>query len=102
MHVCKNQDKNSFASGYTRRVTGCVWTHKNVFYLWNDINILTSALICLIFQDVGTTHLCDGLYEQNLGYGLNTLVLWNNQITYQSMGALGRALVSTLLHLVLV
>ncbi|XP_064602191.1 protein phosphatase 1 regulatory subunit 37-like isoform X2 [Liolophura sinensis] len=46
-------------------------------------------------QDVGVGHLSDGLYEQNLGQGLNTLVLWNNQITYQGMPALARALGST-------
>ena len=40
-------------------------------------------------------HVCDGLYEQNLDKGLRTLVLWNNQITYQAMAALSRALVST-------
>ena len=44
-------------------------------------------------QDVGTSHICDGLWEQNLEHGLNTLVLWNNQITYQSMPALSRSLV---------
>ncbi|XP_041352316.1 protein phosphatase 1 regulatory subunit 37-like isoform X2 [Gigantopelta aegis] len=46
-------------------------------------------------QDVGTSHLSDGLYEQNLSIGLKTLVLWNNGITYQSMAPLGRALSST-------
>ncbi|CAH1792889.1 unnamed protein product, partial [Owenia fusiformis] len=46
-------------------------------------------------QDVGVSHLCDGLYEQSLGQGLKTLVLWNNQITYQAMPSLGRALSST-------
>ncbi|ELT97355.1 hypothetical protein CAPTEDRAFT_218827 [Capitella teleta] len=46
-------------------------------------------------QDVGISHLCDGLWEQNLDHGLNTLVLWNNQITYQSMTALSRALMNT-------
>ncbi|KAH9509319.1 hypothetical protein Btru_046769 [Bulinus truncatus] len=46
-------------------------------------------------QDVGTSHLCDGLLEQNLGRGLHTLVLWNNQINYQAMSALGRALASS-------
>jgi protein phosphatase 1 regulatory subunit 37 len=45
-------------------------------------------------QDVGVSHLCDGLWEQNLEHGLNTLVLWNNQITYQSMTSLSRALVN--------
>ena len=40
--------------------------------------------------------MCDGLYEQSLGNGLNTLVLWNNQITYQSMPSLARSLVSSL------
>ncbi|KAK7103839.1 hypothetical protein V1264_018657 [Littorina saxatilis] len=46
-------------------------------------------------QDVGVGHVCDGLYEQNLDKGLRTLVLWNNQITYQSMAALSKALGST-------
>ena len=35
-------------------------------------------------QDIGVGHVCDGLYEQNLGQGLNTLVLWNNQISYMT------------------
>ncbi len=38
--------------------------------------------------------MCDGLFEQSLGLGLNTLVLWNNQITYQAMPSLARSLVS--------
>ncbi|KAL8619651.1 hypothetical protein ACOMHN_019706 [Nucella lapillus] len=46
-------------------------------------------------QDVGVGHLCDGLYDQNLDKGLRTLVLWNNQVTYQAMGSLSRALGST-------
>ncbi|XP_067682875.1 protein phosphatase 1 regulatory subunit 37-like isoform X2 [Haliotis asinina] len=45
-------------------------------------------------QDVGTSHLCDGLYEQNLDTGLKTLVLWNNQITYQAMASVAKALKS--------
>ena len=51
-----------------------------------------------VFQDVGTSHLCDGICEQE-GAGLSTLVLWNNQLTYQSMSAVGRALVSVLSYL---
>ncbi|CAC5402905.1 PPP1R37 [Mytilus coruscus] len=46
-------------------------------------------------QDIGITHVCDGLYEQNLDQGLNTLVLWNNQLTYQGMAAIAKALTST-------
>ncbi|XP_076463586.1 uncharacterized protein LOC143295828 isoform X2 [Babylonia areolata] len=46
-------------------------------------------------QDVGVGHVCDGLYEQNLDKGLRTLVLWNNQVTYQAMASLSRALGST-------
>ncbi|XP_059159422.1 protein phosphatase 1 regulatory subunit 37-like isoform X2 [Physella acuta] len=46
-------------------------------------------------QDVGTSHLCDGLLEQNTARGLRTLVLWNNQINYQAMPALGRALATS-------
>ncbi|XP_071081394.1 protein phosphatase 1 regulatory subunit 37-like isoform X1 [Haliotis cracherodii] len=45
-------------------------------------------------QDVGTSHLCDGLYEQNLDTGLKTLVLWNNQITYQAMASVAKTLKS--------
>ncbi|XP_074662290.1 uncharacterized protein LOC141914863 isoform X2 [Tubulanus polymorphus] len=45
-------------------------------------------------QDVGTSHIADGLYEQNLGVGLLTLVLWNNQISYQSMASVARSLTS--------
>ncbi|XP_055957015.1 protein phosphatase 1 regulatory subunit 37 isoform X2 [Patella vulgata] len=41
-------------------------------------------------QDVGTRHLSDGLAEQTAG--LMTLVLWNNQITYQGMPSLANAL----------
>ena len=44
-----------------------------------------------MFQDVGTELLCKGLYNQ--GNGLVTLVLWNNQITYQSMDSMAGALV---------
>ncbi|BFZ07926.1 hypothetical protein BsWGS_10965 [Bradybaena similaris] len=43
-------------------------------------------------QDVGTSHIADGLMEQGKGPGLRTLVLWNNAINYQAMPALGRAL----------
>ncbi|XP_005095190.1 protein phosphatase 1 regulatory subunit 37 homolog isoform X2 [Aplysia californica] len=46
-------------------------------------------------QDVGTSHICDGLMEQNKGRGLRTLVLWNNSITYQAMPPLGRALAAS-------
>ncbi|CAL1527121.1 unnamed protein product [Lymnaea stagnalis] len=46
-------------------------------------------------QDVGTSHLCDGLMEQNSDRGLRTLVLWNNQINYQAMPALGRAIAAS-------
>lgn len=46
-----------------------------------------------MFQDVGLAHICDGASEQGSRSGLNTLVVWNNQITYESMMALGRALV---------
>ena len=42
---------------------------------------------------MGLAHICDGASEQGLRSGLNTLVVWNNQITYESMIALGRALV---------
>ncbi|CAG5131411.1 unnamed protein product, partial [Candidula unifasciata] len=43
-------------------------------------------------QDVGTSHISDGLVEQGKGPGLRTLVLWNNAVNYQAMPALGRAL----------
>ncbi|CAG5133934.1 unnamed protein product, partial [Candidula unifasciata] len=46
-------------------------------------------------QDVGTSHICEGLTEQNKGSGLRTLVLWNNSINYQAMSVLGRALASS-------
>ncbi|CAD5123043.1 DgyrCDS11422 [Dimorphilus gyrociliatus] len=44
-------------------------------------------------QDTGTIHICSGLCEQTVEKGLLTLVLWNNQITYQSMPSLARALI---------
>lgn len=44
-------------------------------------------------QDIGVSHICDGIYEQTLDTGLLTLVLWNNQLTYQSMSAVSKALV---------
>ncbi|KAK3702635.1 hypothetical protein RRG08_042624 [Elysia crispata] len=43
-------------------------------------------------QDVGVSHICEGLLEQGGGRGLRTLVLWNNQINYQAMPALGKSL----------
>lgn len=46
-------------------------------------------------QDIGVSHICDGVYEQTLDSGLLTLVLWNNQLTYQSMSAVSKALGST-------
>lgn len=46
-------------------------------------------------QDIGVSHICDGIYEQTLDTGLLTLVLWNNQLTYQSMSAVSKALSST-------
>lgn len=39
-------------------------------------------------------HICGGVTEQADVDGLNTLVVWNNQISHQSMPALSRALVS--------
>ena len=39
-------------------------------------------------------HICDGVADQNNINGLNTLVIWNNRVTHQSMPALSRALVS--------
>lgn len=47
----------------------------------------------LFLQDIGVSHICDGIYEQTLDTGLLTLVLWNNQLTYQSMSAVSKALV---------
>ena len=47
----------------------------------------------LRWQDVGISHLCEGVCEQTLGNGLQTLVIWNNQITYQCMKAVAEALV---------
>lgn len=43
-------------------------------------------------QDVGVSHICEGLLEQSGGRGLRTLVLWNNQMNYQAMPNLGKAL----------
>ena len=40
---------------------------------------------------MGTELLSKGLFSQ--GRGLTTLVLWNNQITYQSMDCMASALV---------
>ncbi|XP_071963563.1 uncharacterized protein [Antedon mediterranea] len=42
-------------------------------------------------QDVGLSHLCDGLIDQEFGR-LSTLVLWNNQITHLGMRHLAKAL----------
>ncbi|XP_033105040.1 protein phosphatase 1 regulatory subunit 37-like isoform X3 [Anneissia japonica] len=42
-------------------------------------------------QDVGLSHLCDGLVDQEFGH-LSTLVLWNNQITHLGMRHLAKAL----------
>ncbi|KAL3874652.1 hypothetical protein ACJMK2_037634 [Sinanodonta woodiana] len=42
-------------------------------------------------QDVGTAHIFDGICEQSVG-GLQTLVLWNNQITFQAMASVNKAL----------
>lgn len=44
-------------------------------------------------QDVGVHHICDGLSEQTYGSGLLTLVLWNNQISFQAMSDVSQALV---------
>jgi len=53
----------------------------------------------MVLQDVGLAHICDGASEQGMRSGLSTLVVWNNQITYESMTALGRALVCLALFL---
>ena len=45
------------------------------------------------------SHICEGLLEQGGGRGLRTLVLWNNQMNYQAMPALGKALVCTAMSL---
>lgn len=42
---------------------------------------------------MGVGHICEGLAEQQSG-GLQTLVLWNTQLTYQGVGYLANALVS--------
>jgi protein phosphatase 1 regulatory subunit 37 len=46
-------------------------------------------------QDVGVAHLCDGLCDQTGEKGLCTLVLFNNQLTYQAMSSLAKVLVAT-------
>ena len=56
----------------------------------------------IVLQDVGLAHICDGTSEQGSRSGLSTLVVWNNQITYESMTALGRALVCLGLSLVFI
>ncbi|XP_078490190.1 uncharacterized protein LOC100186281 [Ciona intestinalis] len=47
-----------------------------------------------LIQDVGLSHLCSGIMTQpqNGACGLQTLVLWNNQISHQSMSKLATAL----------
>ena len=49
----------------------------------------------ILSQDMGLGHICEGLAEQTEG-GLQTLVLWNNLLTYQGMGFLATALVCKL------
>lgn len=46
-------------------------------------------------QDAGVHHVCEGLSEQTYGSGLLTLVLWNNQISFQAMSDISQALVRT-------
>ena len=58
----------------------------NIFVML--VNFCSSA-----YQDMGLGHICEGLAEQQNG-GLQTLVLWNNQLTHQGMSYLSRALVS--------
>ena len=70
--------------------------HSQVFFSLCVITSHDCQILFYVLKDVGTSHLCDGLCEQSLGNGLNTLVLWNNQITYQSMPSLARSLVSSL------
>ena len=48
-----------------------------------------------VFQDAGVHHVCEGLSEQTYGSGLLTLVLWNNQISFQAMSDISQALVSS-------
>lgn len=43
-------------------------------------------------QDVGLSHICAGLCEKVDSSGLSTLVLWNNQMSYQGMLSLSHAL----------
>lgn len=45
-------------------------------------------------QDMGVGYICEGLAEQQKG-GLQTLVLWNTQVTSQGAGYLANALVSS-------
>lgn len=47
---------------------------------------------------MGIGHICEGLAEQQNG-GLQTLVLWNTQLTSHGVGYLANALVSWLLFL---
>lgn len=59
-----------------------------------NINVQEMLLMKLsIFQDVGMAHICEGISEQG-SLGIETLVVWNNQLTYQSMNSLCKALVS--------
>jgi protein phosphatase 1 regulatory subunit 37 len=48
-----------------------------------------------LLQDFGLQHVCDGILEHGTRSGLNTLVVWNNQVTFESMLAVSRALVAT-------
>ena len=48
-------------------------------------------LMIIYFQDIGLLHLCEAL--KNPQCVLNTLVLWNNQISSSSIPALTEALI---------
>ena len=49
-------------------------------------------------QDVGLSHICEGLLDQLEGQ-LITLVLWNNQLTQNGMTHLAKTLVGELIRL---
>lgn len=46
-------------------------------------------------QDTGFLHICEGIWEQTNGCGLNTLIMWNNQLSYQAMNHLSKALLTS-------
>lgn len=73
-------------------------------FAWSSpaLRVISVDHIVLLLQDAGIGHICDGLAEQCLDTGLLTLVLWNNQVTFQGMHSINKALVCRLVHVVMI